>query len=104
MKKAYIAVLSVVCALGITGCGKEKEQKTTEATEVSTELTTEEQEHSASESTEEIIQALERVYDEACIGVFTISINPEIDLEIDKDAGKCYRYKITASAENATGA
>ena len=37
------------------------------------------------EKTEELTQSSDRVYGEDCIGVFTISINPEVDLEIDKD-------------------
>ena len=36
-------------------------------------------------SKEESSQASDRVYSKECVGVLTISINPEVDLEIDKD-------------------
>ncbi len=37
------------------------------------------------DSTEEVFQTSDRVYGKECMGVFTISINPEVDIELDKD-------------------
>ena len=65
MKKAQILIVSVLLAVGLIGCGKKEktEPKTTEA----------------------VSQESEREYGKDCMGVFTISINPEVDLEIDKE-------------------
>lgn len=65
MKKAQILILSVLLVVGLIGCGKKEktEPKTTEA----------------------VSQESEREYGKDCMGVFTISINPEVDLEIDKE-------------------
>lgn len=64
MKKVYIIIMSVLFAIGLTGCGKENKTEITE------------------ERTEELNQSSERVFSEDCMGVFTISINPEVELEL----------------------
>lgn len=85
MKKAYMIILSAIFAVGLTGCGKEnKTEITEERTEEYTELVSTE-EYTESESTEELDQSSERVFSEDCIGVFTISINPEVELGLNKD-------------------
>lgn len=76
----------------VTASGNEEKLETTEVTgsgneeletiEVSEEKTEENMEHG---SNEELSQASDRVYGKECMGVLTISINPEVDLEIDKD-------------------
>ena len=92
MRKAQILILSVMLAVGLTGCGKEENLETTELiesgneeleiTEASKEKT---EENTEPGSTEELPQASDRVYGKECMGVLTISINPEVDLEIDED-------------------
>lgn len=93
MKKAYMIILSVIFTVGLTGCGKEnKTEITGERTEKYTEsVPTKEYTESVSTEgyaesvpTEELTQSSERVFSEDCIGVFTISINPEVELGIDK--------------------
>lgn len=69
MKKAHLIILSVILAVGLIGCGKENEAET----------------HLESVSTEGIAQNSDRVYGKECWGVVTISINPEVDLEIDDE-------------------
>lgn len=79
MKKVHMIILSVILAVGLTGCGKDINSQTTELTEETTE------EYMEPEETEALLPSSDRVYGEDCAGVFTISINPEVDLEIDKD-------------------
>ena len=62
MKKAHLIILSVILAVGLIGCGKENVV-----------------------STEGIAQNSDRVYGKECWGVVTISINPEVDLEVDDE-------------------
>ena len=77
MKKAYGIILSVILVVGLIGCGKENETEIVKLTEEK------EEEYVESVSTENLPQASDRVYGKDCKGVFTISINPEVDLEID---------------------
>lgn len=72
MKKVFLIFLSVIFAVGLNGCGKGNK------TEISEEYT-------ESVATEELEQSSERVFSEDCIGVFTILINPEVEIELDKD-------------------
>lgn len=79
MKKVHMIILSVILAVGLTGCGKDINSQTTELTEENTD------EYIEPGSTEALLPSSDRVYGEDCAGVFTISINPEVDLEIDRD-------------------
>ncbi|MGN0316578.1 MAG: hypothetical protein ACI4E1_01445 [Lachnospira sp.] len=79
MKKVYMIILSVILAVGMIGCGNEKKSETAELNEEKTEG------YSEPVTIEEVSQSTDRVYGEECVGVVTISINPEIDLHIDKD-------------------
>ena len=92
MKKVYIIIMSVIFAIGLTGCGKENK---TEITEKRTE------EYTESVSTEELNQSSERVFSEDCMGVFTISINPEVELELDKDGNVLSVVFLNGDAETA---
>lgn len=76
-------ILSVMLAVGLIGCGKGENLETTELIESGNEEKTEE--NLEPDSTEEVFQTSDRVYGKECMGVFTISINPEVDIELDKD-------------------
>lgn len=52
-------------------------------------------------SKEEPSQAPDRVYSKECVGVLTVSINPEVDLEIDKDGNV---FSVDFRNEDATTA
>lgn len=93
MKKIQIIALSLLLAVGLIGCGTEKGADSTELSGSIIEQTTEDNKEGIAEQTTEKTEQVsseeenpspERVYGEECVGVITISINPEIDLEIDK--------------------
>lgn len=119
MKRIKIGMLAVLLAAVLAGCGKGETSENAEVMESGgTQLATDDKagteelasnevpketpdENDGAASKEEPSQAPDRVYSKECVGVLTVSINPEVDLEIDKDGNV---FSVDFRNEDATTA